>query len=91
MTHIFQLQNLQYNIFCFLDDDSMIHTCRCGGKFELDKDEFDELGNMTVEQSTSDIQLNCVLKNENCDCHEILEVECDTCSLVIGVKIANRA
>ena len=77
-------------VFLFLDDDSMIHTCRCGGTFVLEKDDFNELRSMTVEEPSFDVKLNCVVDNQSCDCHEIMEVECDTCSLVIGVKIANR-
>ena len=67
----------------------MIHTCRCGGNFVLAKDDFDDIQCRDGDDFNLIEKLTCELEKENCECHEILEVECETCSLVIGVKIAN--
>ena len=67
-----------------LGNSSMVYTCRCGGSFVIEKDDFEDF-NGTIETQT-----NCASDTENCDCHEIIEVECDTCSLVIGIKIVNQ-
>ena len=67
----------------------MVHGCRCGGNFVLAKDEFDDLNRILAEEYNLDSTLNCELANENCECHEIIEVECETCSLIVGVKMLN--
>ena len=68
----------------------MIHACRCGGTFVLNKDDFDDIQTSTGNTDELNIieELTCELEIENCECHEIVEVECETCSLVIGVKIS---
>ena len=69
------------------DDGSMIHACRCGGNFLLDRIDFDELKNTVAEESDIVSKLACTGEKDNCQCHEIVEVECETCSLIIGVKV----
>jgi len=73
--------------FVTTDDDSMTHPCRCGGLFVLSNEDFDDLKAVLNEDIKTDSKASCELENENCECHELIEVECETCSLVIGVKI----
>jgi hypothetical protein len=65
----------------------LIHACRCGGNFLLAKNDFDELKCMVAEENNLVSKLACALEKDNCQCHEIVEVECETCSLIIGVKV----
>lgn len=70
------------------DEHSMTHACRCGGLFVLSNDDFDDLNAMFIEESNRNSKDSCELENEDCECHELIEVECETCSLVVGVKMA---
>ena len=70
------------------DDDSMTHACRCGGLFVLSNDDFDDFNAILNEEYNTNTNNSCELENEDCECHELIEVECETCSLVAGVKIA---
>ena len=65
----------------------MIHVCRCGGNFLLDRTDFDELKNTVTEETDIVSKLACTAEKDNCQCLEIVEVECETCSLIIGVKV----
>ena len=64
----------------------MVHACRCGGKFVLSQEDYESLKDNGNGKSLTDCNLTCESENEDCDCHEILEVECETCSLIMGVK-----
>lgn len=70
-------------------DDLMVHACRCGGKFVLSREDFESLKDNANGESPTYSNLTCKSENEDCDCHEILEVECETCSLIMGVKSYN--
>lgn len=66
----------------------MSHACRCGGLFVLSNDDFDDLNRLLSAETNTIATVSCELENTDCECHEIIEVECETCSLVAGVKIA---
>jgi len=70
-------------------DDLMFHACRCGGKFVLSREDFESLKDNANGESPTYSNFTCKSENEECDCHEILEVECETCSLIMGVKSYN--
>ena len=70
----------------FLDDGTMTHVCRCGGMFILANEEYEEFKVMVTDDSKAS-KITCGLEKDNCQCHEIVEVECETCSLIIGVKV----
>ena len=58
----------------------------------LDKADIEEALSDTCIKQNSSKTANMPEQNEvcdisdYCDCHDILEVECDTCSLIIGIK-----
>jgi len=70
-------------------EDLMVHACRCEGKFVLSREDFESLKDNSDGESPTYSNLTCKSENEECDCHEILEVECETCSLIMGVKSYN--
>ena len=64
----------------------MIHVCRCGGNFLLSRHDYEELKCIVTEDKVAPKSI-CALEKDDCQCHETVEVECETCSLIIGVKV----